>query len=74
MLAPHVVTNAHPRPLSEPLVDAQTLAAHFQVDVRLVRRWARENRIPRYRLQNGARKILRFRISEVESALRVAPQ
>lgn len=58
------------RAIAERLVDAKQVATHFGVDVRLVRRWAREQKVPRYCLQNGARTILRFRISEVEDALR----
>lgn len=49
------------------LVTARTIAARFGVTVGTVNRWVRENRVPYLR---PSRRIVRFRISEVEQALR----
>ena len=54
----------------EPLVDAKQLAQHLHFGVRLVRRLARNHVIPAIDYENGGRHYYRFRISEVESALK----
>ena len=48
-------------------VNAETVATHFGVTVPTVNRWVRERRIPFVRI---SRRVVRFRIDEVESVLR----
>jgi len=50
-----------------PLVTARDLAAYFGVTVETVNRWVRENRVPFIR---ASRRVVRFRIAEVERVLR----
>ena len=49
-----------------PLVTADVIAERFDVTPETVVRWAREGRIPSIR---PSRRILRFRVAEVEAAL-----
>lgn len=53
--------------LSDPLVSAARVAEHFGVCVGTVNAWVRLRRIPCVRL---SRRVVRFRLSEVEAALR----
>lgn len=53
-------------PSGETLVTSDAVADHFNVTVDAVQRWAREQLIPCYRV---SRRVVRFRISEVEQAL-----
>lgn len=55
------------------LVTSEQLADHFAVSVETVRGWVRQGRIPCLRV---SRKVIRFRVAEVERALqkRVAVQ
>jgi hypothetical protein len=57
-------------PQSEEWVDAITIANHFKLDVTLVRKMAKARRIPVFVIKNGKREFYRFRISEVEKALK----
>lgn len=54
---------------SAELVDADAVADHFGVSIEAVRRWARTGLIPSFRANQ---RIVRFRLSEVEAALRQA--
>ncbi len=56
-----------PEHAKERLSDARDVAARFGVTVECVRRWVRERRIPYIR---ASRKIVRFRLNEVEAALK----
>lgn len=53
---------------NEPYVDIEEVAKHFSVCVSTVRKWVRHEMIPVLRLD----KVSRFKISEVEKALREA--
>jgi excisionase family DNA binding protein len=53
--------------MDTPLLTSKDLAARFGVSVETVRGWVRDGRIPCIR---ASRKIVRFRIDEVEDALR----
>lgn len=55
---------------SEPLVNIQTLATHLRVTPRTIRKHVRSGKIPSIAIDNGERTFHRFRIAEVESALR----
>ena len=48
------------------LVSAEEVADHFNVSVEAVRRWAREGRIPSFRVNQ---RIIRFRLTDVERTL-----
>ena len=48
------------------LVDSVGLANHFGVSVGTVRKWARDGVVPSFRV---SRRVIRFRIREVESVL-----
>ena len=48
------------------LVNAEVIAERFGVTPETVVRWAREGRVPSIR---PSRRILRFRVAEVEAAL-----
>jgi len=50
----------------EPLVTAERVAEHFGVSVGTVNAWVRARRIPCLR---PSRRVVRFHLSEVESAL-----
>lgn len=51
------------------LVDAKAVADHLHFDVSVVRKLAKQNRIPALRIRNGKRDFCRFRIADVEAAL-----
>ncbi|HUU94498.1 MAG TPA: helix-turn-helix domain-containing protein [Phycisphaerae bacterium] len=53
-------------PEQNQLVTSDRLAEHFTVSVETVRTWVRQRRIPFLRV---SRKVIRFRIAEVERAL-----
>ena len=55
--------NANP----DQFVDAEAVAKHFGVAIPTINRWVREGRIPCVR---ASRRIVRFRLAEVEDALR----
>lgn len=55
----------------DPLVTAERVADHFGVRVGTVNAWVRERRIPFVR---PSRRVVRFRLSKVEAALRQAIQ
>lgn len=55
---------------SDPLVDAKTLAEHFGLDIKTIRKLARSGHIPALAVRNGMRTYWRFHILEVENALR----
>lgn len=57
-------------PTSDTLVDAQTLADHLKLHVTFVRKMAKARKFPALIIKNGSREYYRFRISEVEQALR----
>jgi hypothetical protein len=57
-------------PKAEEIVDSAGLANHFKLDVTLVRKMAKARRIPVFVIKNGKREFYRFRISEVEKALK----
>ena len=50
------------------LVTSNAIAKHFGVTVGTINRWVRDNRIPYVR---PSRRIVRFRIKEVEAALAI---
>lgn len=56
---------------NDPLVTAERVAEHFGVRVGAVNAWVRARRIPCVR---ASRRVVRFRLSEVEAALRQAGQ
>jgi len=60
----------HTRP-NEQLVTAEQVAEHFGVTVGTVNAWVRHHRIPCVR---PSRRVVRFYLSEVESALRQGVQ
>lgn len=62
--------NIVPQPVTEPLVGAEQVAAHLHVSDRFVRKMVDARSIPFYKVYNGKRHFYRFRISEVEAALR----
>ena len=51
---------------SDSLVSSDEIASHFGVTVGTVNAWVREDRIPYIRV---SRRVIRFRISEVERAV-----
>ena len=53
--------------MDSPLFTSKDIAQRFGVKVETVRAWVRDGRIPCIR---ASRKIVRFRIEEVEAALR----
>jgi len=57
------------RNMSE-LVDAKRLADYLHFDVSVVRKLAKQNMIPALRIRNGNRDFCRFRIADVEEALK----
>lgn len=52
------------------LVDAQTLAEHLGFRATVIRKMAKLGHIPSLCLKNGKKEYYRFRIHEVEDALR----
>ena len=52
------------------LVDAQTVADHLGFRATVIRKMAKLGRIPSLCLKNGKKEYYRFRIGEVEEALR----
>ena len=48
------------------LVTSKTVARHFGVSISTVNRWVREERIPYVR---PSRRIVRFRLDDIERAL-----
>lgn len=63
--APHSISES-----SQPIVNIKAVAKHFGCDKRTIRKMVRDGRIPCYAIHNGARTYLKFRIAEVEAALR----
>ena len=59
-----------PPQVTEPLIGAEQLAAHLHVSDRFIRKMVDARNIPFYKVYNGKRHFYRFRISEVEAALR----
>ncbi len=55
----------------EPFVDADVIAAHTGMSLRMIKKWAREGRIPAHPVSGAERlrKTWRFKLSEVDSAL-----
>lgn len=53
------------------LVSVESVADRFGVSVATIRRWVREKRIPFIR---PSRRILRFRLSDVEHAVSSDPE
>lgn len=51
-------------------VDAHAIAKHLKWHVNFVRKMAKARKIPALSIKNGSREYYRFRISEVEEALR----
>jgi excisionase family DNA binding protein len=57
----------------EPYVPAETAADFLSITPRRVKELARAGKIPAYRLGYGQRRIWRFRLSEIASALLKQP-
>ena len=53
----------------KPLVSSSIVAERYGVSVQTVRRWVRESRIPYLR---ASRRVVRFRLDEVDRALKHA--
>lgn len=52
------------------LLDAAEVAVRLHLSVAVIRRMAKSSRIPALVIRNGARDYYRFRLPEVEEALR----
>jgi hypothetical protein len=59
-----------PRPTPEPFVDAQRAGEFLSLRARRVLELARMGVVPAYPLGEGRRRVWRFRLSELASALR----
>jgi hypothetical protein len=66
------VTKMTDKPQAEPFVDAVETGRFLQLRPRRVLELARQGVIPAYPLGTGPRRVWRFRLSEVASALRSA--
>jgi hypothetical protein len=53
----------------EPFVDAKGAAKFLQLQPRRVLQLAREGKLPAYPIGAGARKVWRFRLSDLSSAM-----
>lgn len=68
--APHEKIVFDPVEAERPLLTTVEIAAHFGVAITTVRGWVRDERVPFIR---PSRRVVRFRLSDVERAITHGP-